>query len=47
MSNLRIVPPLVRIWSPEDAAALRALAEEMPAEVGGSTVLADIVDHAR
>ena len=32
------------IWSPRDAAELRALADEFPAEVGESPMLALIVE---
>ncbi|MDN4521401.1 hypothetical protein QYF68_26785 [Mycolicibacterium austroafricanum] len=31
------------IWTPEDAAALRALAEEFPREVGESVALDNLV----
>jgi hypothetical protein len=33
------------IWTPEDAAAVRQLAEQYPREIGESPVLADIFDR--
>ena len=34
------------IWTPADTAALRALAEEFPREVGNSEYLADLAERA-
>ncbi len=37
--------PIVRpIWTPEDSAALRAVAEEFPREIGQSAALSDLCE---
>lgn len=36
---------LYPVWTPADAAELRALADEFPREVGESEILADLVDR--
>jgi hypothetical protein len=33
------------VWTPEDASALRALADAYPREIGNSAVLAEIVER--
>jgi hypothetical protein len=35
---------LLRVWTPEDAAALAAVAEEFPTTVAQSPVLADLME---
>lgn len=47
MPNLKIVTPLMRVWTPEDAAQVRELADEFPAEVGSSVLLDLLVERAR
>lgn len=38
------MPRLEPVWTPDDAAALREVAEQFPCEVGNSVVLDFIVD---
>jgi hypothetical protein len=45
MSIAKDNPPLQKVWTPDGSAALRAMAEQFPAEIGQSSMLRLILDR--